>query len=171
MHPLQHFVVTGIAALAFYVIGVANLNSASLMIAGGVLIDIDHIVEFFRPGFWDLVKPSTFFNPSRFKRNAALEHPYYLLIFHTFEFITLLFVASMLFTGYSFLAWIAFGMSIHVFTDIIYGKFVARKGFPHQAVTKRFFLTLHLINKSLRTDSFINWKSLDRKGIEERRGK
>lgn len=103
MHLIKHFIINlVIGGMILLILPELGLQFFILLVASGVLIDLDHLVYFGIYGFKGLKKDFRKSNPHFF-------------MFHTFEFILILIIGSF------FFFWVFpvfLGVAIHLISDI-----------------------------------------------------
>ena len=131
-----------------YLFGMIEAVPSLIVTLSAVLIDIDHLPELANKSFRELIKPGVFFSRSRFLAKAKHSFQTYLLLFHTVEFVMLLFVISFF---VPIIFFIALGFALHILQDFIsqYGYFIPSQEKNLHAV-KYWFLTGFILRKSFR---------------------
>ncbi len=109
MHLLIHIFLNGLIALLF---GLSYLE-IFLVVFGGILIDIDHLIYWLFYKKIKSLKQGIEFH----KKEYALHRPHF-YAFHTFEFVILFLFFSYFINSYLF--FISLGFLIHFITDAIY---------------------------------------------------
>ena len=105
-----HLVVAAAGACAIY-LNSGSLLYASLFVAGGILIDLDHLVDYF-------IYFKKGFDPKIFFGNHYLLSGKVYIFLHSWEVVFSIFILGFLLGSYSVLA-LASGLAIHVATDSI----------------------------------------------------
>lgn len=133
MRPLNHFVVSLVGAIVFYIF-TRYLTGSLLLFAAGFFIDLDHLID-----YWAL-KPKKPFSLREFLDSESYgEQKKYVFIFlHGYEWLILLWLAVFL-TGSNLpLLALATGVSLHFLLDI--HNIISEKIRPGE-----YFFTLRLI--------------------------
>src|SRR3990167_2511079 len=112
-----------------------QLPESFLLVAGSLLIDIDHLLYYLFSKYPKKIKSAVQFFKQEFK-----SHTPHLYIFHTFEVLFILLTLSYLFGGYLFYLFLGFLLNfiIDIFTYLIIYK-------SFSPWLKYFSLTLHAL--------------------------
>lgn len=110
MHPIKHIIINFVLALALKTTTWKSLswNSVAIITIAGLLIDIDHLPKYLP----DLIIKRSI---KRWMHNFRNKIPSFLL-FHTFEFIAIVFVLSLFFP---IITYFLIGFIIHLVCDSI----------------------------------------------------
>jgi hypothetical protein len=131
MLPKKHIILGLIFSLLVYFIFHVTLFQVSLIFFASVFIDLDHYIFYvFRKKSFDLKKAYDW------HKNLPKNHKPMTQIFHTVEFLVLVFMLSYFWYGFLF---ILIGMLFHSITDIL--EFL----FGCESNRREFFLIKYLI--------------------------
>ncbi|MDO8467909.1 MAG: hypothetical protein Q7S56_03110 [Nanoarchaeota archaeon] len=111
MHIITHLLVGIVFAL---ILGL-NLPFVVIFILASVLIDLDHITDMGLPKKRKL-KSADLWNPKRYREYNYQSGQKSMHLFHTFEFLTLIFILGLYFQT---IFVIAVSFSVHILTDAI----------------------------------------------------
>ena len=124
MLPKTHFILTLLLSLILYALSFATPLQAAIILAAGVLIDVDHwLIYAIKRKDLSIRKAYKWF----YGFNERKEHKRFLYIFHTFESFLIILLIGLKFTIF---LWVFLGMAFHLLMDFIeaiklkhYGKY------------------------------------------------